>query len=60
VEESKAAAVSAQAALNKALLDLGYCTFRSPINGRISRKNALNREQTPIPLSNSIRNYLNM
>ena len=38
VEESKAAAVSAQAALDKALLDLGYCTIRSPIAGRISRK----------------------
>jgi len=38
VEESKAAVVSAQAALDKALLDLGYCTIRSPITGRISRK----------------------
>jgi RND family efflux transporter MFP subunit len=38
VDESKAAVVSSQAALDKALLDLGYCTIRSPINGRISRK----------------------
>jgi RND family efflux transporter MFP subunit len=38
VEESKAAVVSAQAALDKARLDLGYCTIRSPISGRISRK----------------------
>jgi RND family efflux transporter MFP subunit len=38
VEESKAAVVSAQAALDKAGLDLGYCTIKSPINGRISRK----------------------
>ena len=37
-EESKAAALSAQAALDKALLDLGYCTIHSPISGRISRK----------------------
>ena len=38
VDESKAAVVSAQAALDKAKLDLGYCTIDSPINGRISRK----------------------
>ena len=38
VEESKAAVVSAQAALDKARLDLGYCTINSPISGRISRK----------------------
>jgi RND family efflux transporter MFP subunit len=38
MEESRAAVVSAQAALDKALLDLGYCTIRSPISGRISRK----------------------
>ncbi len=38
MEESRAAVVSAQAALDKAKLDLGYCTIRSPINGRISRK----------------------
>ncbi|MEE9496369.1 MAG: efflux RND transporter periplasmic adaptor subunit [Desulfobacterales bacterium] len=38
VEESKAAVVSAQAALDKAKLDLGYCTIHSPISGRISRK----------------------
>jgi len=38
MEESKAAVVSAQAALDKARLDLGYCTIRSPIAGRISRR----------------------
>jgi RND family efflux transporter MFP subunit len=38
VEESKAAVVSAQAALDRAKLDLGYCTIHSPISGRISRK----------------------
>jgi RND family efflux transporter MFP subunit len=38
VDESKAAVVSAQAALDKARLDLGYCTINSPISGRISRK----------------------
>jgi RND family efflux transporter MFP subunit len=38
MEESQAAVVSAQAALDKAKLDLGYCTIRSPIEGRISRK----------------------
>ena len=38
VEESRSSVVSAQAALDKALLDLGYCTIRSPISGRISRK----------------------
>ena len=38
MEESQAAVVSAQAALDKAKLDLGYCTIRSPIDGRISRK----------------------
>jgi len=38
VDESKASVVSAQAALDKARLDLGYCTIRSPISGRISRK----------------------
>ena len=38
MEESKAAVVSAQAALDRAKLDLGYCTIRAPINGRISRK----------------------
>ena len=38
MEESRAAVVSAQAALDKAGLDLGYCTINSPISGRISRK----------------------
>jgi RND family efflux transporter MFP subunit len=38
MEESRAAVVSAQAALDKARLDLGYCTIHSPIDGRISRK----------------------
>jgi RND family efflux transporter MFP subunit len=38
VDESKSSVVSAQAALDKARLDLGYCTIRSPIAGRISRK----------------------
>jgi RND family efflux transporter MFP subunit len=38
MEESRAAVVSAQADLDKAKLDLGYCTIRSPIDGRISRK----------------------
>jgi RND family efflux transporter MFP subunit len=38
MEESKAAVLSAQAALDKARLDLGYCTIRSPISGRISRR----------------------
>ena len=38
VEESKASVVSALAALDKARLDLGYCTIHSPISGRISRK----------------------
>ena len=38
MEESKAAVVSARAALDKRKLDLGYCTIRSPIDGRISRK----------------------
>ena len=38
MEESKAAVISAQAALDKARLDLSYCTIRSPIDGRISRK----------------------
>ncbi|MCK5419220.1 MAG: efflux RND transporter periplasmic adaptor subunit [Desulfobacterales bacterium] len=38
MEESRAAVISAQAALDKARLDLGYCTIRSPIAGRISRR----------------------
>jgi len=38
VAESRSSVVSAQAALDKARLDLGYCTIRSPIAGRISRK----------------------
>ena len=38
MEESKAAVVSAQAALDKARLNLGYCTITAPISGRISRK----------------------
>jgi RND family efflux transporter MFP subunit len=38
MEESKAAVISAQAALDKARLDLSYCTIRSPIDGRISRR----------------------
>ncbi len=38
VEESKASVVSALAAMDKARLDLGYCTIHSPISGRISRK----------------------
>jgi RND family efflux transporter MFP subunit len=38
MEESKAAVISAQAALDKAHLDLSYCTIRSPIDGRASRR----------------------
>ena len=38
MEESRAAVVSAQAALDKAGLELGYCTINAPISGRISRK----------------------
>jgi RND family efflux transporter MFP subunit len=38
MEESRSAVVTAQASLDKARLDLGYCTIRSPISGRISRK----------------------
>ena len=38
MQESRAAVVSAQAALDKAGLELGYCTINSPISGRISRK----------------------
>jgi RND family efflux transporter MFP subunit len=38
MEESRAAVISAQAALDKARLDLSYCTIRSPIDGRISRR----------------------
>jgi RND family efflux transporter MFP subunit len=38
MEESKAAVISAKAALEKARLDLGYCTIRAPMGGRISRK----------------------
>jgi RND family efflux transporter MFP subunit len=37
MEESRAAVISAQAALDRARLDLGYCTIRSPIDGRIGR-----------------------
>ncbi len=38
MEESKGTVLSSQGALDKALLDLSYCTIRSPIGGRISRK----------------------
>ena len=38
MEESRAAVVSALAALDKARLELGYCTINAPISGRISRK----------------------
>jgi RND family efflux transporter MFP subunit len=38
MEESRAAVISATAALEKARLDLDYCTIRAPIDGRISRK----------------------
>ncbi|MGD9044949.1 MAG: efflux RND transporter periplasmic adaptor subunit [Desulfobacterales bacterium] len=38
MEESRAAVISAVAALEKARLDLDYCTIRAPIDGRISRK----------------------
>ena len=37
MEESRATVISAIAALEKARLDLDYCTMRSPISGRISR-----------------------
>ena len=36
--ESRGTVISSQAALDKARLDLGYCTIRAPISGRISRK----------------------
>ena len=36
--ESKGTVLASQAALDKALLDLSYCTIRAPIDGRISRK----------------------
>jgi RND family efflux transporter MFP subunit len=38
MEESRAAVISAIAALEKARLDLDYCTIRAPIDGRIGRK----------------------
>jgi RND family efflux transporter MFP subunit len=38
MEESKGTVLSSQAALDKALLDLSYCTIRAPIDGRVSRK----------------------
>ncbi len=38
MEESRAAVISATAALEKARLNLDYCTIRAPIDGRISRK----------------------
>ena len=38
MEESRGTVISSQAALDKARLDLSYCTIHSPISGRISRK----------------------
>jgi RND family efflux transporter MFP subunit len=38
MEESRGTVLASQAALNKALLNLSYCTIRAPIDGRISRK----------------------
>ena len=38
MEESKGTVLSSQGALDKALLDLSYCTIRAPIDGRVSRK----------------------
>jgi RND family efflux transporter MFP subunit len=38
MEESRAAVISAIAALEKARLDLDYCTIKAPIDGRISRR----------------------
>ena len=38
MEESRGTVISSQAALDKASLDLSYCTIRAPISGRISRK----------------------
>ena len=38
MEESRGAVISSKAALDKARLNLGYCTIRAPISGRISRK----------------------
>ena len=39
MEESRGTVLSSQAALDKALLDLSYCTIRAPLDGRVSRKN---------------------
>jgi RND family efflux transporter MFP subunit len=38
MEESRGTVISSQAALDNAQLNLSYCTIRSPISGRISRK----------------------
>jgi RND family efflux transporter MFP subunit len=38
MDESKGTVLSSQGALDKALLDLSYCTIRAPIDGRVSRK----------------------
>lgn len=38
MEESRGTVLSSQGALDKALLDLSYCTIRAPIDGRVSRK----------------------
>ena len=38
MEESRGTVISSEAALDNARLDLSYCTIRSPIDGRISRK----------------------
>ncbi|MGD8990292.1 MAG: efflux RND transporter periplasmic adaptor subunit [Desulfobacterales bacterium] len=38
MEESRGTVISSQAALDNARLNLGYCTIRAPISGRISRK----------------------
>ena len=38
MEESRGTVLASQAALDKALLDLSYCTIRSPLDGRVSRK----------------------
>ncbi len=38
MDQSKGTVLSSQAALDRAILDLSYCTIRAPIDGRISRK----------------------
>ncbi|MGD8961817.1 MAG: efflux RND transporter periplasmic adaptor subunit [Desulfobacterales bacterium] len=38
MEESRGTVISSQAALDNARLNLGYCTIKAPISGRISRK----------------------